>query len=577
MIILLFFAFISGLFTILAPCIWPILPLILSTSLGSKSHLRPLGIIVGIMTSFSVFTLSISTVVSLFHFDPNILRLTAAILIAFFGLTMIIPRLSLLLEKLGMFVNWFGGGRLNREKKDTDFMGGFLTGLVLGIIWSPCAGAILATIATLSITSQLNFYVVLLTVSYVSGIGIPLFAFAHYGQRLIQKFSFLSPQTGRLQQLFGIITILTAILIYTNYDKVLQAKLLDFFPQYNNVLTGFENTKTVRTQLDKLRNKKAQVNDSTVNNFSNYGQAPEFVGITKWLNSNPLTMSDLKGKVILVDFWTYTCINCIRTLPHVVSWYNKYKDMGFVVVGVHTPEFEFEKDTKNVENAIKQYHITYPIAQDNNYQTWTAYDNHYWPAEYLIDAKGVIRRVHFEGEYAEEEKAIQELIKESGKNVEVQIDNMKDETPKMRLSPETYLGANRMEYLYPSGRVGEGKKEFKMEEVMLPNTFSFGGEWLVTSERSVSGINASITYNFYAQKVFLVMRPPKNVQNVQVRVYIDGKIVSGSQMGTDVKEGVITLDSDRLYNLIKLGSPEQHVLKLQFLSPGIEVYAFTFG
>lgn len=569
MLILLFFAFLSGIFTILAPCIWPILPLVLSTSFGSVSHKRPLGIIVGIMTSFSVFTLSISTIVALFHFDPNILRVVAAFLIGFFGLTMIIPSLNVFLEKLGIVVNWVGGGRVHRDNKDTDFLGGFLTGTVLGIIWSPCAGSILATIAVLSATSQLSLYVVLLTLFYVSGIGIPLFLIAYYGHRFIERIRFISPQTGRLQKLYGVITILTSILIFTNYDKVLQAKILDYFPQYNNVLTGFENTKTVQNQLDKLREKssKQKASDSK-NDLGNFGEAPEFAGITKWLNiEKPLSMKNLRGKVVLVDFWTYTCINCIRTLPHVTSWYEKYKDQGFVVIGVHTPEFEFEKDTKNVESAITQYGIHYPVAQDNDYATWSAYDNHYWPAEYLIDAKGIIRRTHFgEGEYDATEKAIQDLLQEAGKNVSKTVTDMPDETPKMRISPESYLGANRMEFLYPNGRVGKGKQNFTASQTILPNSFSFGGEWLVNADQSISGQQAVLLYSFYAKNAFLVMRPPKNIQNASVKVYVDGKAV-----------GVITVDSDRLYNIVKLDSYGQHLLKLEFLTPGIEVYAFTFG
>ncbi len=258
---------------------------------------------------------------------------------------------------------------------------------------------------------------VLVTLAYVSGVGLPLFLFAYGGQKVVGKTRFLSAYTGRVQQAFGVLILLTAVSIYTNYDKVIQLKLLEAFPSYSSALTSFEKNDAIKQQLDVLKGRKpSNVTTDARGLFNENKPAPEFVGITKWLNTDkPLTLKDLKGKVVLVDFWTYTCINCIRTLPHVTSWYDKYKDQGFVVIGVHTPEFQFEKETKNVENAIKQYKINYPVPQDNDFATWNAYDNQFWPAEYLIDAKGTIRRTHFgEGKYDEMEMAIQTLLKESG-------------------------------------------------------------------------------------------------------------------------------------------------------------------
>lgn len=305
--------------------------------------------------------------------------------------------------------------------------------------------------------------------------------------------------------------------------------------------------------------------------------APEFVGISNWINSDPLTIKELRGKVVLVDFWTYTCINCIRTLPHVTSWYKKYKDDGFIVVGVHTPEFEFEKDTGNVVNATKQYNITYPVAQDNDYLTWRAYNNRYWPAKYLIDKDGKIRYYHFgEGDYDKTEMAIQELLKEKGSSVSSALEKIPDSTPATRNSPETYLGSARMQYYYPSGSLSNGTKNLELEENPTIHSFSLGGGWEISEEFSKSQSNSTLTYHFYADKVFLVMKPEK--VNSKIKIFLDGKLISDENSGNDVTDGTVTINTDRLYNLVDLESgPETHVLKIEFLDPGIEAFAFTFG
>ena len=579
--ILLFFAFISGLVTILAPCIWPLLPIILSSSLnGGKA--KSLGITLGIMVSFSVFILSISYLVQLFGIDPSIIRLFAVIVLVIMGLSMIVPALSRILE--GMLSRL--SGRFGQTQVRSGFGGGFLTGCSLGIVWTPCTGPILATIATLAATTSLNLGIILVTIFYVIGLGIPLFFFSYGGGKLIAKTRFVSGFTGRIQQVFGVILLVTALAIYTNYDKVLQVKLLDSFPSYTQFLIGLESNPEVKKQLDILKGKKESRADDMVgkpfrmidsNTLPNLGPAPEFVGITKWLNTdNALTIKSLKGKVILVDFWTYTCINCIRTLPFVTGWYEKYKDKGFVVVGVHTPEFEFEKKTENVLQAIKQYNINYPVAQDNDYATWNAYSNQYWPAKYLIDSKGVIRKVHFgEGGYEEMEKAIQELLKEAGNSVSEDIITTLDQTPKSRNSPETYLGSVRMQYLYPNGSTGNGNQTFNLTKNIPVDSFTLGGEWTVNNEYSMSGKGAVLEYNFFASKVFLVLRPPSSGEGL-VKVFMDGKLVDVFASGGDVKDGIVTINEDRLYNLIDLSSPQNHLLRLEF-TPGIEVFAFTFG
>jgi len=567
MIILLVFAFIAGLVTILAPCVWPLLPVILaSTSTGEKR--KPLGVTLGIITTFALFTLTISYIVKIIPFDPNNLRLFAVVVIGFLGLILVIPKLSQVVEGWVSRLSSSVGNKA-RGAHDEGFKGGFILGSALGIVWTPCAGPILATIATLAATRSLNIETILVSLVYVIGVGIPLFFFALGGRWIFTKTRFLSKHTGRVQQIFGIVMIITAIGIFTNYDKILQAKLLDTFPRISSFVK-VENNKEIKQQLNLLKKKSDEMKKDVPkinlqqNNLPNLGKAPEFVGIYKWLNTEkPLTMAALRGKVVLVDFWTYTCINCIRTLPFVTSWYEKYKDKGFVVIGVHTPEFEFEKKTENVENAIKQYSIHYPVPQDNDYATWNAYSNQYWPAEYLIDAQGNIRRTHFgEGEYDQTEMAIKKLLEEAGAKIDTELLNVKDQTPKTTLSPETYLGLLR-------------RDRYTKDNPPL-HFFSYGGQWNVQNEYAESTGDSSLEFNFYADRVFLVITPSDGKDTVNV--FLDGKLIDSSTAGRDVVDGKVTIDEARLYNLVDMkGKAGQHLLKLEFKTKRTKVFAFTFG
>ncbi|OGH16466.1 MAG: hypothetical protein A3C30_04725 [Candidatus Levybacteria bacterium RIFCSPHIGHO2_02_FULL_40_18] len=588
MIVLLLFAFLSGLVTIAAPCIWPLLPIILSSSILGSDHRRPLGITIGILISFGILTLTISYLVSVFRFDPSILRYIAVAVLLFLGVAMVVPLLTRIVEGwVSRFAGRFGQAS---GQQNPDFLHGLITGLSLGVVWTPCAGPILAAIATLAATRAVNSEIVLVTIVYLVGVGIPLFIFAWGGQRIVSKTRVFNKYTGIVQKFFGIIIILTALLIATNYDKVLQAKLLDVFPAYAKFVVDLESNDVVKKQLDLIRKDKKdddmvgkpfspmpvkKQNDLFNANF----QAPELAGISNWLNSNkPLTLSELRGKVVLIDFWTYTCINCIRTLPHVTSWYEKYKDKGFVVIGVHTPEFEFEKKTENVEAAIKQYGINYPVPQDNDYKTWDAFNNRYWPAKYLIDKDGIVRYVHFgEGKYEETEKAIRLLLEEAGSQIKEDMSGLPDETPRARNSPETYLGSQRMKFYFPNGRLDNGTYKDLVTHSNIPtNSFTLGGDWEIMDEYSTSGQNAVLEYRFSASKVFLVMRPVGGDVEA-VKVFLDGKLVDGLGSGSDPERGVVKIDSDRLYNLIDLaGNRGEYLLRLEF-SPNIEIFAFTFG
>lgn len=579
MILLIVFSFFAGLTTILAPCIWPVLPIVLSSSIaGKKGHQRPLGITLGVMLSFAIFTLSASYLVRIFHLDPNIFRLFAVIVIICLGLMMVIPKLAIEFELLiADIANFFNSRAPNAP--GAGFWPGLITGLSLGVVWSPCAGPILATIASLSATGRVSLALIAVTLAYVIGIGVPLFAFAYGGRQFITKAKWVNKYTGKIQQGFGVVMILSAVAIFFNYDQTLQLQLLARFPVLNTVFNGFESSAPVQNQLEQLKGNTVAPSTNLAGIFNANSPAPDFAGIDKWFNTaQPLSLKNLKSKVVLVDFWTYTCINCLRTLPHLNSWYDKYKGDGFVVVGVHTPEFQFEHDTNNVQNALKMYDINYPVAQDNEYATWNKYNNEYWPAEYLIDAKGVIRRTHFgEGEYDQMESAIQLLLQEAGTKVNGSLDTMADQTPSDQISPETYLGSQRMQYYFPSGSLNNGTQTFTLSDNLSLNSFSYGGQWTITNEAATAGNNATLNYNFMASKVFVILRPGAT-KNQTVKIYLDGNLINSAQAGSDVKNGEITVDGDRLFNIVDLrGKTENRTVRLEFQAPGVQAFTFTFG
>jgi len=309
------------------------------------------------------------------------------------------------------------------------------------------------------------------------------------------------------------------------------------------------------------------------------GFAPEFAGTGQWFNTSPLAMSRLKGRVVLIDFWTYTCINCLRTLPYLRAWDKRYRDSGLTIVGVHTPEFEFEKKASNVEGAIKRESLRYPVVQDNEFGTWNAFGNQYWPAKYLIDAEGQVRYTHFgEGEYKETEAAIRELLAESGRKrlgAGAKPSGMVEGVG-AKATPETYLGSARAQSFSPVGPT-DGTRNYTAEKpAELPQSvFSLGGRWHVDEESARAVSSATITARVVGTAVYLVLSSPNDSPR-RVLVELDGKPISAAEAGEDVRRGVVTVRRQRLYRLVKLKSLQERVLTLR-LDPGVTGYAFTFG
>lgn len=568
MFILILFAFLAGIVTILSPCILPVLPIVLSGSLGN-SKARPFGIVTGFILSFTFFTLALSTIIKLTGLPPNLLRNVSIVIIFIFGLTLLLPSFQSLTVKLFSKLTALAP----KGNSNNGFLSGIVLGASLGIVWTPCVGPIIASVITLAATSNVNLETVFITLAYSIGTAIPMFLIILGGKKALSKVPWITKNTERIQKAFGFVMILLALALYFGLDIRFQNYILQKFPGYGNGLTQIENNSAVTKQLNQIRNTGNQIL------FNGNQNAPELVAGGKWFNSSPLTISSLRGKVILLDFWTYTCVNCIRTLPHIEAWYEKYHDKGLVVIGVHTPEFEFEKDPNNVQKALINLDVKYPVMQDNDYSTWNAYGNQYWPEEYLIDSKGMIADNHIgEGDYAKTETTIQKLLTQAGYKVNNSMTNIPDQTPTSNLSPESYLGSQRMEFKYPYGSVGNGNQTFTLPDNLPLNSFAFGGSWTITDGYAVTGNKAFLEYNFYADKVFLVIRPGNATGNPSVKVSIDGKEMNSLNAGVDVKNGVVNITVDKLYNLVDLkGKVESHVLKLEFNNPGIQVYAFTFG
>lgn len=548
MLLLLLFAFLAGIFTILSPCILPILPAILSGG-TLQGKLRPLGIIFGLILSFTFFTLALTFIVQSTGFSANILRNVAIVILALFGIVMIFPRLSdWFAQVTSPIANW--GQSIQKTSPSNGFAGGFVFGIALGLLWTPCAGPILAAITTLVATQSINSTTILITLAYSIGAGIPMFLIAYGGGKIIQSSRFLSSHSEGIRQFFGGLMLLTALAIAMHWDMTLQQKIATIFPP---IL--IEDNALVKKELEKIRSQSQLEGSITPEVGAN---TPELVGITNWINSPPLSMMQLKGKVVLVDFWTYSCINCLRTLPYIEKWYAEYKDRGFIVIGVHTPEFEFEKDPKNVAEAAERLGVKYPVAQDNDYATWQAFHNNYWPAHYLIDKNGIIRSIHFgEGAYVDTENEIRELL---GMTTLQMQEPSRSSRP---ITPETYLGILRgKSYTQENSIQLNQKVKYKYTSPLQEDAIGLKGDWTVQKDRITSeGEESFLDLNFQAKDVYLVL---SGSSKTPIEVMLDGK-----------KVNEFSMDGDRKYDIVKT-TYGRHNLSLK-IPKGVSAYAFTFG
>jgi cytochrome c biogenesis protein CcdA/thiol-disulfide isomerase/thioredoxin len=398
--LLILFALIAGAGTAVSPCVLPVLPALLSAG-ATGGRRRPLGIVLGLATTFTITIVGLAEVVDNVGLGDGSLRTLAVVVLAAFGVLLLLPRLADRAEATLSPLARFGP----RSRGD-GFVSGVGAGAALGFVYAPCAGPILAAVISVSAASGKT---VAIAVAYAAGSALALLALSLIGRRLLDRV-----RGPWLQRALGIVMILTALAVATERDVAFQTAIADDLPAFLVNPTGdLERSSAVAHRLDELRGHSRFAASRA--GLPRLGAAPDFTGVTRWFNAQPLSLRQLRGRVVLIDFWTYTCINCLRTLPYLRAWDERYRNRGLTIVGVHTPEFRFEKDAGNVREAIARNRLRYPVAQDNDYATWDAWGNQFWPAKYLIDATGQVRYRHFgEGDYATTERAIRALLVEAG-------------------------------------------------------------------------------------------------------------------------------------------------------------------
>ncbi|MGH9126905.1 MAG: cytochrome c biogenesis protein DipZ [Acidimicrobiales bacterium] len=572
---LLVVAFLGGLITGLSPCIVPVLPVVVGGGTVGTSRARPYLIIAGLVVSFSIAELVGSTILSALGLPQNLLMWLGIALLLVLALGLIVPKAGEWIEK--------PFARLGSSRY-ADSGGGFVLGLSLGLVFVPCAGPVLAAISVAAAHHRVTPTSLLVTVFYSVGATLPLLVFALLAQRAATGWKKLRSRLPTVRRVAGVVLALTALAIAFGVLDPLQRSV----PGYTSALENrVESSKPIAKQLQSLSGEKANSFVSAAAATSGksgsgssgasgaakaaaklpqLGPAPDFTGIVDWLNTpggKPLSLPDLKGKVVLVDFWTYSCINCQRSLPHVEGWYNAYKGDGLVVVGVHTPEFAFEHDVSNITSAAASLGVDYPIAVDSNYGTWDAWSNQYWPAEYLIDPTGEVRAYAFgEGDYAKMETNIRDLLIANGASQLSPPTETPDKTPTNdSITQETYLGYQQEQYAVGTTIAKNETAAYTAPSSIQSDHFAFNGTWNDGLQYATAGPNAQILLHFTADDVYLVMGGTGTVN-----VSLDGKALPS----------VTVSGIPKLYTLLSAASAQSGVMTLSF-SPGVQAYDFTFG
>jgi cytochrome c biogenesis protein CcdA/thiol-disulfide isomerase/thioredoxin len=540
-LVLIGIGFLAGIVTAISPCVLPVLPILLA---GGAAGRKPLRIIGGLVLSFSVFTLFASWLLDALGLPQDLLRNLAIALLFVMAAVLLIPRLALWVERsLSLF------SRL----RPANAGGGFFLGVTLGLVFVPCAGPFLAAVTTAAAREDFGVRTIAATVAYSIGAAIPMLLIVRGGREAAAR---IKEHAATLRTVSGVVVAAVALGLVFHVDD----HLANWTPGYTTFLQNkIENNASAARALAKVRGGRAPLAavQSATGGLPDYGVAPPLKPDGAWINTQPLTLAQLRGKVVLVDFWTYSCINCLRTLPHLKSWYATYRKDGFVIVGVHTPEFAFEHVTSNVRDAVKRLGITYPVVQDNRFKTWDAYANQYWPAEYLIDKTGHIRHTNFgEGEYGKTEGLIRQLLGAKGAKAR----QVADATPTGLLTPETYLGYARLANYVGTAVSPDSEANYKLPAAVPQNTFAYGGEWRIGGQEVIAGKGAKLRLHFHAKNVYVVLGG-----HGTVRALIDGKPVR-----------TLRVNAQRLYTVRASPNTADATLELQF-TPGIQGYSFTFG
>jgi cytochrome c biogenesis protein CcdA/thiol-disulfide isomerase/thioredoxin len=609
MALLILFGFVAGAATAVSPCVLPVLPIALSAG-ATGGRRRPLGIVVGLAVSFTFATVALVYVIAALGLPDDLLRTLAIAILIGFGVSLMVPPLAARLEaplsRLAARAGVRGGGE--------GFWSGTAVGASLGLVYAPCAGPILAGVITVSASQPFTAGRLAVALSYGIGSAVVLLLLMLGGRRAIAP---LARRGAGVQVAMGAVMVVVAMAMLADYDVKFQNAIASGLPGFLvNPSKSLEETPAAREGLADVRGGSGGVGTAVAaggaappggdlagdgsagsergggergggspgggepgpsSGLPVLGAAPELVDTQQWFNTPdgaPLTIASLRGRVVLVDFWTYTCINCLRTLPYLTAWDKRYRRDGLTIVGVHSPEFPFEKDAGNVAEAIERNGIRYPVVQDNDLATFTAYGTEFWPAEYFVDSRGRVRHVHFgEGEYDEKEKVIRELLAEAGGPVGGAGAGASGIEPSAGVTtPETYLGSLRADR-FVNGPIRSGTRDFGKPGEPPDDHLTYSGRWKVAAQ-SATAEGGALQLAFGARRVYLVLGSPGKSR--RVRVLLDGRPIADRLAGADVHHGVVTVRGQRLYDLVDLPRVERHTLRL-VPERGVTGYAFTFG
>ena len=595
---LLILAYLGGVLTIVSPCILPVLPFVFARA--DRPFLQSgLPMLVGMAVAFAIVA-TLAAVAGGWVVEANQYgRAIAIALLAIFGLTLVFPNFA---DRLMAPLVNLGAKLSNSAQRDTDTPGShvlpsFVLGIATGLLWAPCAGPVLGLILTGAALKGASVGTTLLLLAYAAGAATSLALALAVGGRLFAAMKRSLGVGEWIRRGLGVAVLIAVVAIAFGFDTgfltrvslsgtaSLEQSLIDRISPASRSAGASPQPSTVTTDGPAMAT-KAKPGAQYVN-LGVEGGFPSLSGAEEWLNSAPLTPEGLKGKVVLIDFWTYSCINCLRAIPYVRAWAEKYKDHGLVVIGVHTPEFAFERKVSNVRAAVADLKIGYPVAIDNEYKIWRAFDNQYWPAHYFIDAQGRIRYHHFgEGEYDQSERVIQRLLAEAGDKgyspalVSVAASGAQAPPDESDVkSPETYVGYNRADnFVSPGGIVEDENHDYAAAPLQL-NQWSLSGDWTVGAENAaLNKQDGRIAYRFHARDLHLVLGPAADNKPVRFRVSIDGA-APGKNHGADIDaDGQGVVDGQRLYQLIRQsGAISDRTFEIEFLDPGVQAYAFTFG
>jgi cytochrome c biogenesis protein CcdA/thiol-disulfide isomerase/thioredoxin len=558
---LLVLAYLGGVLTVVSPCILPVLPFVFARADRPFIKKRPAN--VGWHGCHICRDCNIGGCRrGGWAVDANQYgRAIAIVVLTAFGLTLIFP--SLADRAMRPFVDF--GAKLSASvgAQDAAILPSFLLGVATGFLWAPCAGPILGLILTGAALNGANITTSLLLFAYAAGAATSLALALAVGGRVFAAMKRSLGAGEWIRRGLGVAVLISVVAIALGLDTGLLTRV------------SLSGTAPLEQGLvDRLRPTLKSADSSTQSSGGlakkKPGTSDALSGAVDWLNSPPLTIEGLKGKVVVIDFWTYSCINCLRSIPYVKAWAEKYKDHGLVVIGVHTPEFAFERDINNVRAAVSDLKIEYPVAIDNEYKIWRSFDNKYWPAHYFIDAKG---RRRFQLGEAGNGDVPQSLVTVNASGVEAAPSVDGDR------SPETYIGYDRARNFASPGGIVENERHVYASASLLLNQWSLSGDWTVRGENAVlNGVGGSIVYRFHARDLHLVLRPGTNGKPIRFRVTIDGN-APGADHGTDTDaDGQGVVDSQRLYQLVRQNDViSDRTFAIEFLDPGVYAYAFTFG